>query len=583
MKLAFVSEHKSIKNFESVDIDDFSILTGKNGSGKTQLLQSLDSGHATIDSFTPDEVVYFNFSTFKTTSNVFKTGQNRTEILRAAHANFKSQVQKFQTQYASLSDLELIKFEKILIDTTKPLLEINQDEVSDIAIWDKIMKYKECCNNIFNNNQMDSGSISILKKSQNFMHDISRKEFLSEYISLSSNNDLIVTELGVLFYDYQVTVFDERTELSNSAPKDTEIGEIEKKVQGKCNAKFGGVPPWEAINNILKSYSDMNHEIIAPAKIELATFNSNIKSFPVIIREKITDNVISPDDLSSGEIILFALALSVFKGHVSFKLPKVLLLDEIDATLHPSMIQNLLSVIDEVFLQKNVKVIMTTHSPTTIALCKEKSIYVVDRNNIPQLIQKQSADEALKKLTDGFVTIEEGLNLLKLITDKEITLITEGNNVDYIKKAIDLFGGNNKNKIGLIEDVALKNNSGETILKTVFDFFSQIDHPVKILFVFDPDCKKYQDKLHEQNNTYFHILSKNDNNSMTDGGIETLFDDGLFEENDLDITKNGINVKKKVMNNKRKIRFMKTVIQNASDDNFKEFKPLLNKINNILS
>lgn len=43
MKLTVAGQYKSIKSFESEELNDFSIITGKNGSGKTQLLNLIAS------------------------------------------------------------------------------------------------------------------------------------------------------------------------------------------------------------------------------------------------------------------------------------------------------------------------------------------------------------------------------------------------------------------------------------------------------------------------------------------------------------------------------------------------------------
>src|SRR5262249_45141077 len=41
MKIIFQGEYKSLKDFESEELSDFAVITGKNGSGKTQLIDCL--------------------------------------------------------------------------------------------------------------------------------------------------------------------------------------------------------------------------------------------------------------------------------------------------------------------------------------------------------------------------------------------------------------------------------------------------------------------------------------------------------------------------------------------------------------
>ena len=54
--------------------------------------------------------------------------------------------------------------------------------------------------------------------------------------------------------------------------------------------------------------------------------------------------------------------------------------------------------------------------------------------------------------------------VLKMLSDKEITIITEGFNTKYIQKAIELFANDKQEKISILEGI--EHNSSHTILKT---------------------------------------------------------------------------------------------------------------------
>jgi len=69
IKISHNNDHVSIKHFEPFELDDFSILTGSNGSGKTHLLEAIDNGCAVIDGITQHEVIYYNYTHFRV--NVF--------------------------------------------------------------------------------------------------------------------------------------------------------------------------------------------------------------------------------------------------------------------------------------------------------------------------------------------------------------------------------------------------------------------------------------------------------------------------------------------------------------------------------
>ena len=84
--------------------------------------------------------------------------------------------------------------------------------------------------------------------------------------------------------------------------------------------------------------------------------------------------------------------------------PKLLLLDEVDAPLHPSMSRHFISTITETLVKKlGVNVIATTHSPSTVAIAPNESIHVM-RVDQPG-VHKTSKAEALNLLTYGVPTL----------------------------------------------------------------------------------------------------------------------------------------------------------------------------------
>ncbi len=81
-------------------------------------------------------------------------------------------------------------------------------------------------------------------------------------------------------------------------------------------------------------------------------------------------------ELSSWEKVLNLLTLALYNSQFDIEFPKVLLMDEPDASLHPTMSKQFLEVIQKVFVEeKGVKVIITTHSPSTVALASEENLF----------------------------------------------------------------------------------------------------------------------------------------------------------------------------------------------------------------
>ena len=83
--------------------------------------------------------------------------------------------------------------------------------------------------------------------------------------------------------------------------------------------------------------------------------------------------------------------------------PDILLIDEPDAALHPEFSKVLVSAIEESIVKEaKVKVIISTHSPMTVVLSPEESIFLMDKQrSMPVKITKQQAVNILTKDLDN--------------------------------------------------------------------------------------------------------------------------------------------------------------------------------------
>lgn len=127
---------------------------------------------------------------------------------------------------------------------------------------------------------------------------------------------------------------------------------------------------------------------------------------------------VQPDELSSGERTLLQIAMSMYsvdRRLNAIARPAVILFDEPDAALHPSMVRSMVKLIqDELIDRLNVPVIMTTHSPTTVALVPQESLFLMHRDGSPRL-QKVTTDVALKELLVGVPTISVDADNRRLV------------------------------------------------------------------------------------------------------------------------------------------------------------------------
>jgi energy-coupling factor transporter ATP-binding protein EcfA2 len=157
--------------------------------------------------------------------------------------------------------------------------------------------------------------------------------------------------------------------------------------------KFGD-KPWLIVNKILDLVFDGKFRFPVPDQ------NSKTYDFQTPLLE-LNDRAVLPNQLSSGEKTLLWMTLSLFNTQYHdrelFAPPKILLLDEPDAYLHPKMVEKMYLTLSEFNQHFKTKILLISHSPTTAALAPDKSIYLVEPDNIVPI----DKDQAIAELLDG--------------------------------------------------------------------------------------------------------------------------------------------------------------------------------------
>ncbi|MGU9977409.1 MAG: AAA family ATPase [Candidatus Oxydemutatoraceae bacterium WSBS_2016_MAG_OTU14] len=618
MKIKFKENHESIKEFKEKEIKDFSIFTGVNGSGKTHLLTGIEEGQIEVEGIEPRGIVYFDYLNFSMQGSYTATNSNelnwrvpyRSSRRSLRQSNFEGPNPLYimsQYGYASIPKKEAFwqqlqdKNSLICSQITKydnqikksldfPLYPYN-DEFSLGERISKRKHTKECklarkkiseiiCNFFLENSNINSNE-TILKKaatefaqmllseSMNFLSEIEKDDF--NIIALDGYPEYsLLNNLSGFFNEHQRKIIDA---LQASERKGDELvtkDEI-KKLEEEA--------PWNIINAIFKNFG-MEHKVIKPDFKAKDILNNPSYSFSTNL---IIDNqIIDFNKLSSGEKILCALAFTIFQENKS-AFPELILLDEIDATIHPSTMKELFDVIHNVFIKNGSKVIMATHSPSTIAHAPEDAIFEIKKGNVQNKIVEISKKDAINILTSGFASFESGLTFLDSMARKELSILTEGNNVNYINKAIDLFIPELQDQIEVIE--TLQDISSKEQLKALFISFSRMQPKKKFLFVWDCDCncKTYRD-LEESSNIFPFIFSQNKENNIASNGVENLFSEESFPKEFYKIIQDPeLDSETKNFKGNKKAEFFQHACKEGTKESFVNFKPLCEKIKNILT
>lgn len=502
MKITFVAKHLSIEQFNEVLTESFIVLTGVNGSGKSHLLDAIEQKKVRIDDSDDHRVVKFNFETFRLENEAPYNAQQISSERQEAWTFFENQVKPNVISWKTgLGETYTLVSEQCQRDK-KPFW--NAEGLS-------LSPYKQNLKNFFNaphikGHQAAIGVYSMIQQLPYSIDEIRQEKFTSIYKPFAAKQDFLPMALGKIIWDYYIKY------------RNNQINEFENFKNGRSYVvlteeefiEAHGEKPWELINSILTTFNTLEYRVNSP---EGADYFGNFVL--KLVHTSRTGLEVDFSSLSSGERVLMALVASIYKSSSDNYFPDVLLLDELDASLHPSMMKNMLTVIQNVFLQRGVKVILVTHSPTTIALSPEESIYVMNRSGSNR-IEKKSRSEALSILTEGFATLEESLLLFDEITKNKISIVTEGKNTVYLQKVLSM--AELSNDVTLIEGV--ESISGKSQLKTLFDFFSRVPHTNKVLFIWDCDASY---SLPEINHTYPFVFSRNSDNTISKNGVENLF------------------------------------------------------------
>ena len=161
-----------------------------------------------------------------------------------------------------------------------------------------------------------------------------------------------------------------------------------------------GPPPWDVVNDTFHA-AGLGFLIDHPDEFEHTPYQ------PKLTKTGADTSTIRFNDLSSGEKILMSFALCLYyaeDNRQTTAYPRLLLFDEVDAPLHPSMSRNMIRIITEVLVKKHgINVIATTHSASTVALAPEDALFVME-SGIPG-VRKTTRSAALNILTTDVPTL----------------------------------------------------------------------------------------------------------------------------------------------------------------------------------
>ncbi|KQP63745.1 hypothetical protein ASF47_17300 [Nocardioides sp. Leaf285] len=372
--------HKSLRQDElaATELPDFAVVTGTNGSGKTHLLEMLSSA---LFGDRRDEPL------LRTTPVHFVGAGDLLHLTNPSAVHLSGQVtdggHQLQRGLAALA--EQLRQEPT-IEGPEPLSL--RKRVATAAVEDGIITYEAMS--------------QLLARTLGDPWELPPTALASFAPLAGAQMNPFADNIGLIFRNWlQAHLLNDLQELRAARGQDSYVRSPEQM------RVLIGPPPWEVFNLTLHEVG-LPFEVTAPPDL-LDPYSVNAE----LIRTAADGPTAAPasrlrmEDLSSGERTLLGLALvllNITATGMTPRVPSMVVLDEPDATLHPSMVKNLVTMLQNVFCQRfGVRVVLTTHSPSTVALAPPESIILMSREG-PRL-RPVSTDTALAALTVGIPTL----------------------------------------------------------------------------------------------------------------------------------------------------------------------------------
>ena len=406
MLLKFSFPHLSIKDFPQIEIPDFTVITGRNGSGKTHLFNAIQNGCVICTKngepvlHNQDQVRLYNWSNMIPSdagiiSSETIRNERRNTLDRFKHfiqSNCANSIRQLATHHGlgGLSDNELLRSSHdeliSLCPRSRPEQFVNIRD-GNLQHWQKGLHHALGGDFILLKQIAQSLGRNVLTLSDN--------EILNPSVSNYGSSDIFQQSFARLFVEYRDLLL--RNDLLDY--KNSKGENLEPALTKENFLEKHGPPPWDFVNASL-AQAGLDFAVNKP-------YEYDYNQFQCTLTKKTTGDVIEFGNLSSGEKIIMSFAFCLYYSTDSRQItnyPKLLLLDEIDAPLHPTMTRSLLRTIQDVLVgQYGISVIASTHSASTVSLSPEDSIYVM--TNGKDGLQKSSRAEALNILTEGVPTI----------------------------------------------------------------------------------------------------------------------------------------------------------------------------------
>ena len=609
MRINLRHKYESIASLTTDELPDFAILIGRNGAGKTQLLDALEKGAATIPGIGVNEIEKYDMVSFHPPNssrairhaNQFAQDAADTYLLsphgtqppietaEAIFEKFASEIERdsggqARDDFVCNLRCEIRRLPHFTVfavdDQSSPYKKsLNERVLAPLNRANTRRQHRrssEQSNDSFNGNPaaLLSGAMKLTGK---LPHELTRGDIMR---ASHSEGDTMSNSISEVFADYKVDQF-------IWAHKRIEKEHV-RYDQLMAEYRTKNPPPWETLRAILSDMRDaagadglFNFDFSDPGDFDLRVENYEQFSFTTVMTNRTTGAQYDLDSLSSGEKILMALCLVSFNQYLGRRRPKLLLLDELDAVLHPSMVTALVTLLKDLFVSQGTKVLMASHSPMTVAALDEADVFRVARTGDRVKVSRATKPEAINELSEGLATVDVGLTIAAY-DEAKVTILTEGHNARHVRRWVQL---NFTEEVRVFEEFAEHRNDSELV--TYGRLLGSVNTNTHFVIVWDCDAAGKAQTLRQELPNAARVtpfaFKRRLNNSIARNGIENNFDEKFLEA--FSITRSRSDdgtVLGREFHKDRKTDFADHVQQHGTVEYFEYFQDLHDIISDIL-
>ena len=435
INLKLPSRYKSLQEgFVWSDIPSFAVITGVNGVGKSQLLEAIkgrgnrDNNRGNNPSIAREITsssgpVNLIFSENTTQSGLSLNGlieyvnNNDQRLLSIRNLDqqivgCQSNIDNWRRRHSQSTDrIERLQLEKNIRDFDEHIRNFQNQKINV-----NIYAYEE---------ELSRIARTLRKKVEDLTEDEIRFFAIDNFETLTTVDEL------TRFVANENLRYMKRVTYLSETHQDKERESLVAQER-----------PYQTINRIFRQYGFDYFEMLNPFPID-GKLDGEIRF------QGKEGEIIDYNSLSSGEQAIVQFVIWSYGQDFRGNRLNTMVLDEPDAHLHPSMCKMMVEIFTEMSAKKEIggggiRIIITTHSPSTVAFTPEGSLFVMQREaDNKRVIRPTTSEAAVEILSDGIFTFSRAMSSFTMISTslKQNLVFVEGKtDVCHFTKAMQILG-----------------------------------------------------------------------------------------------------------------------------------------------